>query len=406
MKQGLWIGGVAALLLLSYLWMGRGLIDGPTVQVTRGDVSRVVWAPGWIEPIDGVVEISTPARGILTQVLVHAGQTVKAGDIVATLEREEASARVAQANAAVSQAEANVKALEAIFRELDASAKNTRKAAADASGTPPNSPVAPEAAGASNPSPSVDAASAAQLEREARRIFAQLAPSLMPTLMSSPESRKEALASANSFVRLTQAQLEQARTAEGQTTLRSPISGVVVRVMAEAGELVGGIVPTPVVAVADLSRLQVRLEIDEADITQVQEGQTAWIVSPATGQTRFPGKITGVAAEMGRRKVPMDDPRARIDTRVLEAVLTLDQAGPFKLAQRVEAAILQDSSVAVLRAPVSAVFHREGRPYVRLKTVTGMTEHDVVLGHNDGEWVELKSGVNEGDVLLQDVDVR
>jgi hypothetical protein len=76
----------------------------------------------------------------------------------------------------------------------------------------------------------------------------------------------------------------------------------------------------PIVTVADVKNLEVRAEIDEADVARVALGQTAYATAEAFGDHRFPVRITRMTRELGRKTVRDDDPRARVDTRVLEVI--------------------------------------------------------------------------------------
>ena len=429
--------------------MGRSLTAGKTVVVSRGPVAGILSVPGWIEPVGGIVEITTHVQGIITTIPVVPGQQVVAGDIIATLARDEASARVMQARAAVTQAQANVRTLEAVFLALDAQARRleaesvrlqaggTQAPAASLSPTGNSPPATVEAATNSAGSASDNAAGNASrspsgsvpsvpgpsgvsslagaspdlLEAEARRILSSLLPSNLPILLSTPESRREALASARASVELARGHLEEATTYENYTVVRAPSAGTVVRVMAEVGEQTGGMVAGPLVGLADLSRLQVRIEVDEADVTRIQPGLQAWITTPATGEQKFPAEVTQISAEMGRRNVPLDDPRARIDTRVLEAVLTLQTPGPFKLSQRVSAGIVLMPALDVLRVPVTALVHQPSQdpaqlsrlqPFVRVPGAVSPELIPVILGRSDGDWVEVVGGVTEGQEVLLD----
>src|SRR5262249_30051672 len=70
-----------------------------------------------------------------------------------------------------------------------------------------------------------------------------------------------------------QAELDQAKTVLSQTELRAPRSGVVVRKMMEVGEQVTTTPPKVVLTLADLDRLVLRAEVDEADVGRVEVGQ-------------------------------------------------------------------------------------------------------------------------------------
>lgn len=421
MRYFWWSLPLLLLLLGSYIWMGRSGELGPSVRVERGPVEQVLWLPGWVEPAGGIVDVSTPLRGIVTSVPVRVGQNVQVGDLLLTLEGEEAAAQVAQARAALTQAEANIKALEALFRDMDRAnveaeaANRSRRTTSVASRAPASAPSdvfesaspaaepgAPAAADQTEKASSEPQPSLSELEAEARALLNQLNPGLLPTLLRSPEGRREALGSARAAADVARARLAQALSYEGKTVIRAPIAGTIVRIGVDVGEQAGGLMPTPLISLADLTRLQVRLEIDEADLSRVQVGMNGFVRTASTGDQRFPGKVLEVAPELGRRKVPLDDPRARIDTRVLEAVLSLDAGGPFRLAQRVEAGLIVKQVEAVLRAPVGAVFHQGGVPVVKVSSPLGLRERPVKLGITDHAYVELLEGVQEGDLLHLD----
>lgn len=405
------LGLLGVVLTAGWFWMGRSLSDGRSVVVSRGPVEGLMTVPGWIEPVGGVVEVSTHVPGTIASIPVVPGQLVAAGDIIATLGKDEAAAKVSQARASVSQAEANVRALEAILKSLDNQARAAASEAARQKSEQASAPPPAEGQKSDAPSASALLNDPVALEKEARRLLNSLMPSQLPALLSNPESRREALASAQAAVQLAQGQLDEATTFENYKVVRAPSAGTVVRVLAEVGEQTGGLMAGPLVGLADLSRLQVRIEVDEADVTRIQPGLKAYVTTPATGEQRFTATVTQVSAEMGRRKVPLDDPRARIDTRVLEAVLTLDQPGPFKLSQRVTAHIVLTPEASVLRVPVTALFHLPSQapdhpsrlePFVRRAGSIDSTLVPVTLGRSDGVWVEVLSGVEEGQTLLLD----
>src|SRR6185312_12090764 len=105
-----------------------------------------------------------------------------------------------------------------------------------------------------------------------------------------------------------------------------PHDGVVLRRLAEVGALVTTMTPAPVVSLADLSQLEVRAEIDEADVAAIAVGKAAYATADAFGDRQFPLRVTRITHELGRKTVRDDDPRARVDTRVLEVIATFDGA--------------------------------------------------------------------------------
>lgn len=81
-----------------------------------------------------------------------------------------------------------------------------------------------------------------------------------------------------------------------------------------------------IVTVADLTELQVRAEIDEADIAKIVVGKAAYATADAYGDRKFPLRVTRITGELGRKTVRDDDPRARFETRVLEVLARFQPA--------------------------------------------------------------------------------
>ena len=89
--------------------------------------------------------------------------------------------------------------------------------------------------------------------------------------------------------------------------------------------------PAPVVTMADLAQLEVRAEIDEVDVASIAVGKPAYATADAFGDRKFPVRVTRITRELGRKQVRDDDPRARIDTRVLEVIAQFDDAPTAQL---------------------------------------------------------------------------
>jgi multidrug resistance efflux pump len=84
--------------------------------------------------------------------------------------------------------------------------------------------------------------------------------------------------------------------------------------------------PMAIVSIADVRKLQIRAEVDEADVAAITVGKPAYATADAFGERRFPIHVARITRELGRKTVRDDDPRARVDTRVLEVLATFDGA--------------------------------------------------------------------------------
>lgn len=88
--------------------------------------------------------------------------------------------------------------------------------------------------------------------------------------------------------------------------------------------------------VGDISRERIRAEIDETDVGRISLGQAAYAIADAYKGHRFTGKISKIAARMGKKAVYSDDPAEKRDAKVLEALIDLDKQESLPVGLRVD----------------------------------------------------------------------
>jgi len=105
-----------------------------------------------------------------------------------------------------------------------------------------------------------------------------------------------AVAAAQANVRAVDAQLSTAVTNRNRAVIRSPVSGIVLARQVEPGQTVAASFSTPTLFIIaeDLSVMQLRVEIDEADVGQVREEQKATFTVDAYPGRRFPALVERV----------------------------------------------------------------------------------------------------------------
>jgi ABC exporter DevB family membrane fusion protein len=280
--------------------------------------SSVLVAPGRVEPARDSVKLAFEAQGRIAEILVDEGDPVTKGQVLARLDDRLASARVAAAEAGLAQAKARYllarrgprkEDLAAARAEADAAAA----AAAHRGAEQQRSEQLGKAGALADSLVDADGAAARVAQAQAKAATARF-ESL------SRGTRIEQVEEAAASIALAQAELDVAKVALDQTMLRAPTDGVILRRTAEVGQLVTLLAPQPVVSLADLGNLEVRAEIDEADVASISVGQTAYATTDAFGDRKFPVRIARITRELGRKTVRDDDPRARVDTRVLEVI--------------------------------------------------------------------------------------
>jgi multidrug resistance efflux pump len=298
-----------------WFWIGHSTQSASAAQPALARPAVLI-APGRIEALRDPVSLSFEAGGRIIAIDVDEGEAVRAGQVLARLDDRLAKARVAAADAAVAGAQASYlmsrrgprgEDLAAAKADLDAA-----KAAAEHRGAEQVRSAKLGEVGAVATSV-VDADGAAARVADANAAAAQ---ARYQALVKG--SRTEQVAAAAATLDAAKAELEAAKIALDQTVLRAPHDGVVLRRFAEVGALVTTMNPAPIVSVADLSQLQIRAEVDEADVAAIGVGKTAYATADAFADRKFPIRIARVTRELGRKTVRDDDPRARIDTRVLE----------------------------------------------------------------------------------------
>jgi ABC exporter DevB family membrane fusion protein len=140
-------------------------------------------------------------------------------------------------------------------------------------------------------------------------------------------SRSEDVAAARANLVSAEARVAQAKATVERRRLRAPYDGEVLQVKARVGEYyTPGASEAPVV-LGDTRRLRVRMDVDERDIARVKLGQPAFAIADAYPGVRFTGKVAEIGRRMGRKNVRTDDPTERLDTKILEVVVDLDETG-------------------------------------------------------------------------------
>jgi len=151
------------------------------------------------------------------------------------------------------------------------------------------------------------------------------------------DAREEDHARARADVALARAHVAEAEATLDKTMVRSPIDGVVLRRHARVGESVSTQFDSPIVTLADRATVRVRVDVDEADVARVRVGQPAYVTADAFGTRRFNGRVMRVGQMLGKKNVRTDEPSERVDQKVLETLVELEDGSALPLGLRVRA---------------------------------------------------------------------
>jgi RND family efflux transporter MFP subunit len=310
--------------------------------------------------------VSAKLAGRIADLRVSEGSTLRRGEIIATLENADYEAQAAQAKAAVATARAE------LVEARTASEVAAREASRLRDMQQKNADLVSEQ--------DLDG-----VEGRARQSAARL------------EAADARLKAAQASLRFALANLEN-------TVIRAPFSGTVLRKEAEIGEVVapsvgGGLTRGAVVTMADLTTLEVEVDVNEAYIARVKKDGPATITLDAYPDTSFRGAV--------RQVVPTAD-RQRATVQVKVSILDRDPRILPEMGARVD--FLEDSVASGpeapaagpprFRVPAAAVREVNGESVVWLVRNGRLEPRTVQTGPVSAGFREVRSGLAGGEQLL------
>lgn len=311
-------------------------------KVTAKTIIETVNASGKIYP-EIEVKISPDISGEITELNVQEGDSVKKGQVLARIyadiyasQRDEASARVAQSRATVANSQAALDAVKAQL-EQDKLAYNRNKGLFDQK--------------------VISRAEFEQYETKYRASQAQYNAAI------------QNIRSLSAGVSSAQTQLGAANKNLGRTTLVAPMNGVISLLNVKKGERVVGtaqMAGTEMMRVADMSTLEVRVDVGENDIVKVSIGDSADVEVDAYNNRKFKGIVTqiasstnktGVAAATSTNDVTNYEVHIRLDPASYQDLLDPSQPKkfPFRPGMNASADIKTQTKNNVLAIPIIAV---------------------------------------------------
>jgi len=249
-----------------------------------------------------------------------------------------------------------------------------------------------------------------QTARDAQRISeirARNANLMSPQDLETATSRAAAaVARYNAAVarkRSAEAALRLAEASNENTVIRAPFTGTVLRKDAEVGEVVapsvgGGLTRGAVVTMADLSTLEVEVDVNEAYIGRIAGGRPARITLDAYPDTSFRGQVRQVVPTADRQratvqvKVSILDHDARILPEMGAKVDFLEPEQPRSAGSA--------PARTSIRIPSTALKSDGGASFVWLVRDGRLAKRPVTVGPVSGGFLEVRSGLSGGEQLL------
>ena len=305
--------GIAVLVALAafaylFLFSGTKTISATTVRVESAGASpgtSILSATGYVVAHHKIA-VGAKVMGRVAWIGVEKGDLVQAGQVLVRLEDTEFRAQVNQARANLASAQARLDQLrtgsrpqekmrdkaavlqaEARLRTAEAEYQRTERLFRDG------------------------VASKSELDRalaERDTAAALVEAAKQSSTMTDIGPRPEEIRAAEAEVQQMKAALEYAQTQMEATEIKAPVSGTVLERIVERGEMVspsafgGSGARTSVVDLADLTDLQVELDISQTDFSRLKMDQKAEIIPEAYPNLKYTGYIEEIAPEANRAK--------------------------------------------------------------------------------------------------------
>lgn len=328
---------IAAVGALAAAKSGKKGVEVRIEPVEARDLVASVTASGQVRP-QTKVDISSDITGKITQLAVREGQMVARGQLLVQIDPEQARAAVDRVTASLASARAQ--AAQARANLIQAEKSYERTAAI-------------------------------------RQTNAQLvSDEQLEQLRMQVDVNRAMLEAATQQVAQAEAQLKDARTSLGKTTLYAPMAGRVTRLNVEMGEtaIMGTLNKdaATLLTISDMSVLETRVKVDETDVARISIGDSAVVQVDAFPDTTFVGRVTKISnsSVRGAAANGMGAADQAVDYEV--TIQLLNAPEEIRPDFSATAKIITDMRSRVLSIPIIALTVREDEEVAKGDTAVGL----------------------------------
>ncbi|MBL0145255.1 MAG: efflux RND transporter periplasmic adaptor subunit [Chitinophagaceae bacterium] len=357
--------GVGVLLVLLIVLSKLGVFGkdegkkATTEKVQKRTITEVVNASGKIYP-EVEVKVSPEISGIITELNVQEGDTVKKGQVLARINADQYNIQRSQAAGGVAQSQAQVNASQAQV--------NNSQAALDAL----NAQKEQAQRNYDRLKQLFDEKVISRSELDVADASLRSAKANYNAALQGIKGGSANVQSARAGVQQSLATLQRANKDLSRTIIVAPSDGVVSLLNVKKGESVAGNsfnVGTEILRIADMQKIEIRVDVGENDIPKVKLGDSALVEVDAYSGRKFKGLVTqiassnnGAAAQNVLSTTSSDVTQYKVYIRILpESYVDLLGKGsfPFRPGMSASADIQTKTHTNVLSVAINAVTTRE-----------------------------------------------
>ena len=339
-----------------------------TESVTRGNVEKTVVASGSVESVNEV-DVGAQASGKITKLYVKLGQEIKKGEMIADIDSTTQINTLNTKKAALVSYQAQLKAKRTAYDVALSSYNRLSK------------------------------------------LYTQKATSLdsLNTAKSTLDNAKAEMEAIEANIKQAEIEVNTAETNVGYTKITAPMDGTVISVPVSEGQTVNANQTTPtIVTIADLSKMKIKPEISEGDITKVKAGQEVSFTILSDSQTVYHSVIDSVdpanttTSDSSSTSSLSSSSSSTTSAIYYYANVLIDNPDrTLRIGMTTENNIKIANAKDVLLISNMAIQKRDGKSFVNVLNDKNQPEpREVEIGVQNDFKTEIKSGLNEGEKVI------
>ena len=341
-----------------------------TESVTRGNVEKTVVASGSVESVNEV-DVGAQASGKITKLYVKLGQEIKKGEMIADIDSTTQINTLNTKKAALVSYQAQLKAKRTAYDVALSSYNRLSK------------------------------------------LYTQKATSLdsLNTAKSTLDNAKAEMEAIEANIKQAEIEVNTAETNVGYTKITAPMDGTVISVPVSEGQTVNANQTTPtIVTIADLSKMKIKPEISEGDITKVKAGQEVSFTILSDNQTVYhsvidsvdPANTTTSDSSSTSSSTSSNSSSSTTSAIYYYANVLIDNPDrTLRIGMTTENNIKIANAKDVLLVSNMAIQKRDSKSFVNVLNDKNQPEQrEVETGVQNDFQTEIKSGLNEGEKVI------
>ncbi|MBS0882061.1 efflux RND transporter periplasmic adaptor subunit [Pantoea sp. JGM49] len=366
---------IAILAIIILVWAYSSSRPKPnplvTAVVRQGDIENVIAATGKMDAIERV-NVGAQVSGQVKKLYIKAGDNVSKGELIAEIDDQPQRSDLRNAQAALSVAQADLETREATLVRQDAQFKRLQQM------------IKANLVSRQDFDEAAEAWSTARAELTAQK------------------------------ARVIQAQIEvdKKQLDLSYTRIMAPMDGTVIAIVTKQGQTVNAAQSAPTIAkLAQLGTMTIKVQVSEADITNIHPGQQAWFTTFANPDKRYNATLRSI--ELAPESVMKDDalmgnsestPASSTNAAIYYNAL-LDVTNPdntLRISMTAQVNLLRDTAKDALLIPVQATKKdAEGKTFVEVANKENQPEKRIITtGISDSVDIQVLSGLKAGEKVI------